>query len=485
MNQALKIRDEAITGLEVATRDMRVAEAKRLGFLARGYQALPPGEMEKRSYIAEAALACGVSAQRVERMLGLALSLAEHYVETAALVQSGQLSVRHAEVITDAGLVITNITATGVDQAAIEQAKHQAVVAEARRQEYERAVLAYALELTPNRLQPTAKRIAEQWAVEPVAERQTRAARGRRVTVVGLDDGMAELRAYMPAVQAFGMYDHLTRIGKAVKRKTIPAPQPPLGSPRGEPQNPLRGDAQGELPSIADPRRLDEIRADALYALLTRDPYDAAEAAAKAAGAELQGRVQLVVTAAGLDALLARHGGTVVRDTEPSTDEVKCELQGYGPIDIDSVRPMIASLRQWDLITVCPHTGNVIRVDTYRPTKPQERFLVARDGHCRFPGCVAPVYRSEIDHTIDAALGGPTATDNLAHLCLSHHMLKGNSDWTVRQLEGGLMEWTSPTGRVHIDRPPDWLPERRAASQARRSSVRFEPVSDGAEAHPF
>ncbi|WP_153006584.1 hypothetical protein, partial [Leucobacter sp. G161] len=75
MNQALKIRDEAITGLEVATRDMRVAEAKRLGFLARGYQALPSGEMEKRSYIAEAALACGVSAQRVERMLGLALSL--------------------------------------------------------------------------------------------------------------------------------------------------------------------------------------------------------------------------------------------------------------------------------------------------------------------------------------------------------------------------------------------------------------------------
>ncbi|MBP6686105.1 MAG: HNH endonuclease [Leucobacter sp.] len=473
MNQTLKIRDEAIAGLEVATRDMRVTEAKRLGFLARGYRALPPGEMEKRAYIAEAALAFGLSAQRVETLLGLALTLADEYVETGHLMRSGQIGLRHAEIITDAGRVITNITATGVDEAAVRLAQDKAAIAETRRQAYEHAVLACALELTPNRLLPTAKRLAEQWAVEPIEERHRRATRGRRVTIVALDDGMAELRAYMPAVQAFGVYDHLTRIGKAVKRKTVAVPSPQ--------QAPQPGDSAEGI----DHRKLDEIRADAFYQLLSRDPFDAADAAAKAAGAELQGRVQLVVTAEGLDALLARHGGTVVRDTGLPADGVGCELQGYGPIDIGSVRPAVASLRQWNLITVCPHTGTVIRTDTYRPSKSQERFLVARDGHCRFPGCVAPVHRSEIDHTVDAALGGPTATDNLAHLCLSHHVLKGNSDWTLRQLAGGVMEWTSPTERVYIDRPPDLLPERRAARPGQRSRVAFEPVSEYANAHPF
>ncbi|MDZ4234632.1 MAG: hypothetical protein U1C73_12960, partial [Dietzia sp.] len=43
--------------------------------------------------------------------------------------------------------------------------------------------------------------------------------------------------------------------------------------------------------------------------------------------------------------------------------------------------------------------------------------------------------------------------DNLALLCERHHMLKHNTAWTVRQLPGGILEWTSPTGRIYIDKP--------------------------------
>ncbi|MBP6684820.1 MAG: HNH endonuclease, partial [Leucobacter sp.] len=135
-------------------------------------------------------------------------------------------------------------------------------------------------------------------------------------------------------------------------------------------------------------------------------------------------------------------------------------------------------------------------------------FVAARDEHCRHPGCMAPTYRSEIDHTVDAALGGPTATDNLAHLCLMHHILKGESDWTVIQRDGGVLEWTSPTGRKYVERPPDLLPElrsardyaeaaepaarqgQRRANPAARSRVRFEAADDAQagspeDQHPF
>ncbi|WP_235590669.1 HNH endonuclease, partial [Leucobacter sp. G161] len=92
---------------------------------------------------------------------------------------------------------------------------------------------------------------------------------------------------------------------------------------------------------------------------------------------------------------------------------------------------------------------------------------------------------SETDHTIDAALGGPTATDNLAYLCRSHHALKGNSDWAVKQLAGGVLEWTSPTGRIYIDLPPDLLPELRATRPKPKRKVQFEPAIEEPELHPF
>ncbi|KIP53870.1 HNH endonuclease signature motif containing protein [Leucobacter komagatae] len=496
MTSSLEIRAEAIHGLESVARELRRAEARRFELLARGYRALPPGETHLRAYRAEAALALGLTEYRVDALLSLAAELAEDYCDTESLLREGRITVAHAEVITAAGHVITNIVATGVDAAAGAEVAEKTVLASARRKEYEHAVLAYALEESPNRLKPIAKRLAEQWSVESIEARQAAATARRRVTVVELADGMAELRVYMPAVQAFGLHDHLTRIANAVKRKTIPAPPVPHlpgAGPDGTAGGVATAGATADgaaLDSSEDTRGADEIRVDALHELLSRDPFVAAEIGTRRVGAELRGRVQLVVTADGLDALLARHGGTVIRDTEsrPSSSDpaenatVKCELQGYGPVSIDAARPIIASRSQWDLLTVCSHTGEVIRTDSYRPAKPQERFLVARDGHCRFPGCVAPTHRSEIDHTFDAALGGPTATDNLAHLCRRHHTLKGSSDWTVEQRAGGVLDWTSPTGRTYIDRPPDRLPERRTSHSSRRSRVRFEPV--GASASP-
>ncbi len=72
-----------------------------------------------------------------------------------------------------------------------------------------------------------------------------------------------------------------------------------------------------------------------------------------------------------------------------------------------------------------------------------------------------PAVRCEVDHTVDHALGGPTAVANLAHLCQRHHTQKQFTRWKVRQLPGGVLEWTSPTGRTYTDEPLPYSPAVR------------------------
>ena len=49
------------------------------------------------------------------------------------------------------------------------------------------------------------------------------------------------------------------------------------------------------------------------------------------------------------------------------------------------------------------------------------RLLVARDRHCRWPGCGQPPSRCDAHHIIHWLDGGPTDLDNLVLLCHKHH----------------------------------------------------------------
>jgi hypothetical protein len=138
------------------------------------------------------------------------------------------------------------------------------------------------------------------------------------------------------------------------------------------------------------------------------------------------------------------------------TDE-PAELVGRCPIDPATARQLAGHTTGWDRVLADPITGCVLAVDRYTPSADMKRFLRARDQHCRFPGCRQPAHRCDRDHTLDYALGGETSTCNLACLCKRHHTLKGETAWTVRQLGGGVLEWTSPGGHVYIDNPPPAL----------------------------
>ncbi|MBH0082827.1 HNH endonuclease signature motif containing protein [Salinibacterium sp. SWN167] len=75
-------------------------------------------------------------------------------------------------------------------------------------------------------------------------------------------------------------------------------------------------------------------------------------------------------------------------------------------------------------------------------------LALARDQRCRFRSRNRASSRSDIDHTTDGHHGGKTEPGNLACLCRRHHTLKQFGGWKVRQKSPGVLEWTSPAGRI-------------------------------------
>lgn len=159
------------------------------------------------------------------------------------------------------------------------------------------------------------------------------------------------------------------------------------------------------------------------------------------------------------------------------SEDLLGELAGYGPVSTVDIREHAARASHFEKVTTNTETGEVLAVDRYRPSEEMRRRLRARDRRCRFPGCRVPVHRCDLDHTIDAAKGGLTATDNLAHLCRGHHLLKHHSDWGVEQQSGGILKWVSPTGRGYLDRPPGAYepPMRRRAPGGPVSGSESDP----------
>ncbi|WP_115788171.1 HNH endonuclease signature motif containing protein [Arthrobacter silvisoli] len=142
--------------------------------------------------------------------------------------------------------------------------------------------------------------------------------------------------------------------------------------------------------------------------------------------------------------------------TKPSgtVNPLPAELDGRHPIDTDTARFLAGMAPGWNRIFTDPANGSVLAVDRYRPNEDLRRLLRARDSRCRFPGCGIKASELDLDHTLDAAFGGPTDAGNLAGLCRRHHMLKHHSGWSVRQAGSGVLEWTSLTGRRYTDQPP-------------------------------
>ena len=375
-----------------------------------------------RSMSAQIAAELRASDRTVQHRLSTAAIVVSAFPATLSSLHRGEIDRVHADVIVDAGLAIDDPAA---------------------RAAYEQAALEVARRETPGRLRPAVKTLAARLhPIEPV-ERHRTAAASRGVWVRDLDDGMAELVAHLAAPLAHGIHDRLTALVRA-------------GGPSGASVG-AGGGASGEAAadSPADPRKMSERRADALTDLLLTG-HPTAEASAS--------------SIAEADAVVARVQITIPVMTLLGHDDAPAELAGHGPIDLDTARALAAGALGWDRVLVHPISGHVLAVDRYRPSEHLRRTLRVRDEHCRFPGCRQPAPRCDIDHTIAREHDGPTEVTNLAHLCRRHHTLKHHSAWRVRQRPDGVLEWTSPIGRVYPDTPRRTLTFEAAAPPGREDS---------------
>ena len=231
------------------------------------------------------------------------------------------------------------------------------------------------------------------FAPEVARQRHERASANRSVTLHPTCDDMAELVAYLPAIQARQAFDTLTAAAH-----TMDAPD--------------------------ERRTIGQRRADSLVDLLC--------------GRQNPPQVNVNVT--------------VDSDTLMGLASHPVELAGFGPVTAGAARRFLARQDPVYRRLITGTTGVVTAIDPqrYRPSPGLEQFIRIRDLTCRFPGCRRPTMTTrngvDLDHT-EPWPAGSTTPDNLAALCRHHHRVKHSPGWQLQQEGDGILTWTTPGGR--------------------------------------
>jgi hypothetical protein len=87
--------------------------------------------------------------------------------------------------------------------------------------------------------------------------------------------------------------------------------------------------------------------------------------------------------------------------------------------------------------------------------------LVARDQHCRWPGCTIRATWCDAHHIIEWADGGPTTDENCALLCHRHHQLSHQPGWKITGT-GSELRVHHPDGSIDVSKPPGAATPRAA-----------------------
>jgi hypothetical protein len=367
--------------VELARRPFRAAGAEDPAEFAE------PGRVAREHVTDELALALNTSSRAVDARLSLATGLVRLPV-AAGLLRDGRLDVGRARLLVEETAVLTDALAGAVDA---QESVHAPV-------------------LTPARLRRRVRRAVLAADAKAAKKREAKAKDARCVRLGRLPDGMAELTAVLPAVDAVRAFDVLTAAARRERRA-----QP------------------------GEERSLDQLRAD-----LFADVFRAASASGELPGAHAVG--------AGVEIQVHAHATTMLGlDDEPGL------LAGYGPITAAAVRELAPGARMRRLL-VEPVTGKVLDVGrtSYQPTADIARHVRAVHPRCTFPSCEQPARRSELDHVLPFPLG-PTSADNLRPRCKRHHLLKHQPLVHVEELPDGATRWHLPTG-THDNAPEPSLP---------------------------
>lgn len=468
---------EIVAAVQRADAALAAAEADRAralaraGELANSVAAGKPAQVRERDMALRAIAATigvpsHVSDRSIQRQIGDAMLLAQRYPATLDARGRGEITRQHVHAIQDAAAHLPDDAVPSFEAEALERCRRD----------------------TTGRVRAGLEILAQRMHPRSFTERHQSAREDRCVRISPLPDGMSSLYMIAPTPVIAGIDDRLTQMTHAVIDARNAARDGAAGAAgaarAGESLDWAADTESATSPRHDDPviprqvvasdsRTRDQIRADiAADLLLTGVPVADPTATGDGPGilGAIRAKIQVVVPA--LSLLPAREGAG--DHAEPA------EIIGYSPIDAETAREIAgACTGWWERLVTHPVTGQVLATDGYQRTAAIDRHLRARDRHCRFPGCRLPAIRCEVDHTIDYALGGKTEVSNLAHLCQRHHSMKQFAGWTVRQLEGGVLEWTSPVGTTYTDHPPTptvhFVPDGAGAGSERPGT---QPLGD-------
>ncbi|WP_181137605.1 HNH endonuclease signature motif containing protein [Rathayibacter sp. AY1D1] len=395
-----------------ALHEAYTAALRRPEAFARGGSPAESRDLVERSVRAELAVALAVSERVAARELEHARLLVDHLPCTRAALAEARLRW-------EAGQIICGVAAT---------------LPPATLPEFDERAAGLAASMTPTQLRRRLARLRDELHESPLADRHARAREDRSVRVSPEQDGMATLCATLPAPAAFGALARLDRIARTLR------------------------DGSG----AAEERTLAQLRADALVDLLCDG-----DVSGTAPGDE-----RPRTSARGIRAEVRL---TLAASTAAGQDETPAELDGYGLIPAGVARELLGADSAVTPVLTHPSTGAVVSVGrTHRLPPPRMRLaLQLRDRTCRFPGCTRPAATAEADHTLEWRHGGATALDNLASLCVAHHHVRHGDRWTYTLHPDGSADWTTPTGRRVVTRPPD--PPAPPAPPQRRPSFSDAP----------
>jgi hypothetical protein len=378
--------------------------------------------LDKRWVCEEVACALRVAPVTAAARLALADDLVNRLPATLAALRRGDVSLRHAVVLSDALAPLDDERATVVETSVLTRASGQ----------------------TPAEFRRTVARAVLTVDARAAEQRHDDAVTQRRVVCTPAPDGMAELWALLPADHAATV---LTALDALAHDPALPDPAA-WRTAAADSAGAGRGccDADSEARSAearsADARSADQRRADALAVLAAH----ALHCASAGGIASWQGQRPAIQVTVALSTLLG-------------LDDQPADLERHGPIPATLARRLAADpTGTWRRLLTDEH-GRLLDCGrtTYRPPNDLRDFVLARDRTCRMPGCHRSAGRCELDHVTSHQRGGPTSEANLHALCPRHHHLKHEAGWTVSRTFDGATRWQSPTGQIHT-KPPNPLP---------------------------
>ncbi|MDJ0355977.1 HNH endonuclease signature motif containing protein [Paenarthrobacter sp. PH39-S1] len=376
----------------------------------------------------------------------------------------------------------------------------------------EDAITALAPSLTPKALERHARETAEKLDPEPLAARHERARTHRDVWFFAQPDGMAEIGALLPAVDARRFYETIDAWAHHAQHEGEPSTGTTPGGKPSRAINEYRADVMIDLfnnalaPDHTDPDDTDtsdctddtdtgnagKTGTDTGNAGKTgTDTGNAGKTDTGNAGkadtdtsdctddtdtgnAGKTGTGNAGKTARGRRGRKApRYAPAQIAVTVPvltlmGLDERPGNLNGYGPIPADQARELAGQATSWLRFLTDPENGTILSIGrtAYEPAADLRRWIINRDKTCRGIGCDKPARLCDIDHTIPyhrqtyAPDGTPlplgeTSDTNLGPLCTADHHLKDDpgTGWTLTQPTPGVFIHTSPTGRVYPNNP--------------------------------